>query len=1405
MLKKISITALFCAVAFSAMADCPEWKSNALNKWRPVKSKKAMVDGILKLTDFGKDSSIRLGGLDITTADAAGIEIEYRAKNLPAKTTGQVFFIGEDHKYRGPFYLNNLKSDYQWRTVKLTPMNLRDPGQWTSIDKVATLRIDFMDQEGLDGSVIEVKRIAVTPKNIAPAATDTNSAAAAEYIWSGDKLSAWRGVRCKTELRGDVLVLSNIKRDCNIHVSNLAIKAADYEGIDFTYRASATPVKTNGQVFFKGDSGKYLGPFYLHTLKADGQWHTLKLRSGNLNNKAAWATAGTITYLRIDPMDQAGEANTVIEIKDIRVVPKADSGNKQNFNGVTLLRIPPVKKKPVIDGSFSAAEWSDTSTQFGGVSNLNGMLMWRWTVFFIGYDEEYLYFAQRSILPPKPMKITPEDRVELQIAFPGYPLNKIIFNSLGEGKLPAGTQLKSWYDKDDFWTSEMAIPLAGLGVKKINFDSAGKLQMIRHYRNVDETVSFHAASHRNPHAVFIPDADAPRVSFENLWLNFGRPGSSYRASWNVKNTTGSSKDVVFDIVMTSLEQPRVISKVSTLKPGAAESVQMGGQWGWDVIRHMRAEIRDSKSSKIYFQRYFHWDIAKVVRWRDPDPPYQFKIAVYPSYKRLRAIVSCPMRKKLDKIAAPEIKLQDAAGQTVAALPTVRRADGYLYDGALPELAEGEYKVIATFKNPQGKEETHSDRFTVKTFPWQNLNLGKDRIIVPPFKPLQVSGNTIRALQTGFKESVNGFWDAIYALDENILAAPVEFLINGQPLEAVAQRTLETSPDLVVTETDLTGGDLRLTLRREYEQDGFCKVYFKFNPVRPVTVKSMELKFPVKKSIAQYYFASGRNIRMNSKGAIPDADGMAFDSTKGGAAYPFLSGFRPYIWLGEYRKGLAYVCETPRYWGRAAGKPAQSITVQGDKAYFTLHMASAPVTYDKPCEIVMAFQPTPVKPRPAGSHEYITPVGPEYKVYPGAVGSVAVLPHNSVFFRYEDGMYVPPNNDWSFVEFAVRGEWKTEAEINEFVSNYFKRNNLSPKQFSMLRGPHSWWAKCPMDRYLRETAKSLKNARYKAIYGNARILSHTWEEFEVYADEWDLREWRPPRELNEFSTEPVPSFVDFTLHQLREELKHGLTGMYYDNIFEGLVRDPVTSAAFEEADGTLRPAFGIFRLRELVKRTAVFLHKSGVSYNGSPAIMLHMTDCPIIPVLSFAGLQLDWEMNFGGNVYQERFPLHYGIAASTGAQAGVNPQVLIDAKGCDGDSARVVKSAMAMAFIYNIISHSIGSEGKPLSKSPFYHEAMSKIFAHGYGRRDNVLYAGVDPANPVKITPATVKATTVKRADGGVLLLVGNLDGNTTARIDAGTLSKGEAVDLMSGQVIGQGGIYDLAIDKESFAVIFIKP
>ena len=181
------------------------------------------------------------------------------------------------------------------------------------------------------------------------------------------------------------------------------------------------------------------------------------------------------------------------------------------------------------------------------------------------------------------------------------------------------------------------------------------------------------------------------------------------------------------------------------------------------------------------------------------------------------------------------------------------------------------------------------------------------------------------------------------------------------------------------------------------------------------------------------------------------------------------------------------------------------------------------------------------------------------------------------------------------------------------------------------------------------------------------------------------------------------------------------------------------------------------------------------------------------------------MNFGGNTYQERFPLHYGIAASTGAQAGVNPQVLIDAKGCDGDSAKVIRSAMAMTFVYNIIAHSIGFEGKPLNKSPFYKEAMNKLFANGYGKRDNVLYAGVDPDNPVRIAPATVKATTVKRADGGVLLLIGNLAGDANARIDASKITKGEAVDLMSNKVIGSGGVYNINVAKESFAIVLIKP
>jgi len=1397
MLKKILLFTSIVALALAAAANVPQYQGKALNALRPVRLKKSLQGDLLQLTRFGKDSSLRLHGLQLTTADSCTVEFEYRAKNLPAKTTGQLFILGENNQIIARFNLPSLQGDNKFHILKFTAKDLERAAAAGNTRKITGLRLDLMDQSDTGNTLIELKRLAFIGKT-------TAASTVAPEVWNGKKLQTFRAVRCKAGLVDDALLLSAFKRDSNINVRGLALKSADYIGVAFTYRAKNTPQKTQGQLYIINEKGKYIRLGYIPSLKADNQYHTVRIVNPLLMNQQQ-----TISGLRLDIMDDADAGNSTVEIKDITLLPavndqQSSANTKLNFYGKTLLRVPPVKSKPVIDGKFTSHEWRDCSMQFGGISGNNGLMMYRWTEFFVGYDNDFFYFAHRSMLPPPPMKITLQDTLELQIAFPGAPLKKIKIDSAGNGKLLPGTLLKSFFASDNFWTTEMAIPLSALGVKKIQYGKPGKLQMIRHFQNAEEVVSFHAASRGNAFAEFIPDNDAPLVSFPTLWRNYGAPSSSYQITWNAVNNTNREQNVFYDIQITSQEQPRLIATGSKLAPGKRNGANYRGILTWDFIRHLRAEVRDPETGKIYFQRYFAWGADGITRWRDPNPPYQFKIAVYPTYQRLRALLSCPLAEKLNKVSNLEIQLADLDHKVLATFPTVRRKDGFLVDAPLPALADGEYQLIARFKNQQGKIEELSEKFAIKKFPWQNLNLGKERIIVPPFRPLQVKDRRITALLTAYNESPDGWWDEIYALDENILAQPVEFLINNQKFTVTAQRTLETSPDLVIRETDLIYKELKLTLRREYEQDGFCKVYFKFAPEKPFRIDTLTLKFPLKKSIAKNYFAAGRTIRMNNKGFIPDKTGIAFASNSSNAVTGSLNGFRPYIWLGEYRKGLAYVCESPRYWGRATGKPSQTITVGNNSVDLNLYIIDQPVVYDKPCEIVMAFQATPVKNRAAGSQAYITPAPHENRV-PAGAKAMAVLSHNFCYFRYEDGLYVPPNNDWSFIEFIQQGKWQTEAEARAFIRDYFKRNNLHPRQYSLLRGPNNWCANCPMEKYMFDAAKKFKNASLRIIYGNGRVISHTWKEFDVFADEWDMRTWRPERALNEFSVEPVPSFVDFTLYQLREELKHGINGMYYDNIFESLVRDPVNTAAWEDADGTLHPAFGIFASREMVKRTAVMLHKAGKSFNGTPPIVLHMTDCPLIPVLSFAGLQLDWEMNFGNDTYQQRFPLSYGINASTGAQAGTSPMVIIDINGCGGDSAKVIRSAIAMTFIYNITNHSFTINGDPLAKAPFYYQTLEQLYRHGFGKSDTVLIPALDPANPAKIEPASVKATIARCSDGNILLLIGNLDKKTTARIDIRSLTRGEAVDLLTNKTVGKGGIYNVNIDDEAYALVLVKP
>ena len=1078
----------------------------------------------------------------------------------------------------------------------------------------------------------------------------------------------------------------------------------------------------------------------------------------------------------------------------------------------TILRLPPAKRKPVIDGVMSEGEWINASHQFGAISEFTGGITLRWVDFWFGYDDENIYFAQRSVLPPKTMKLSDRNEAEIQLRFPGSPVRTVSFNPKGAGKLPEGTKVAN-KQTGKFWISEASIPLKSLGVKAIPYGQECGLQMTRKFVDQDEIASWHKPTERHPDGTWVPEKDIPGVGFRTLWTHLARPGISHRPTWVIDNRTARPQKLLCRSEVTGKDVPPHRER-TTLEaaPHRNEAWVTSGIWETTVPRTLWAEIVDAETGKVYFRRSFLFNVGGSRKWVEPDPPFRLEIGNFPSYKRLRFLLTCPSRTKLKNIQDQQFTLRGEDGKEITRFTPKLRADGWFYDGPLPDLPEGVYHIVAEFKNPKGETEKLSDHFAVKHFEWEGLNLGKDRIVIPPFKPLQAKDGEIKALQTGFKEAGNGFWDAIYALDENILAKPVEFVIDGKPFETVAEREIETSPDLVIRETDLRYKTLKLTVRREYEQDGFCKITLKFDPEKPFRITTLDLNIPLKKSVAQYFTVFDNRARFNTNRKIPENPGTVMKSSSGGKSFqfPYLKGFYPYFWLGEYQKGLSFCCENPHCWGRKPGTASQEITVDEDAVRLRLHLAAIPRVYKKGESIVTAFQPTPVKPRPARSAQYLRPrpfgihdVVPDEELPtlapPPDARYYFLAPRWYLFARYRDGVCSVPNDDWSFVRMAREAKWKSNEEVKNFLREYYKRNNLDPNAFSK-NNPTSWMANCPMEKYMLALAQDI---RYNAMlfpYGNPRELMTDWPEFEVYGDEWRKSPWRK-RVNSSYAAEPSPSYIDFMIYNIRARLREGLIdGYYYDMITAYQVDNPVISEAQEMSNGLIRPVWGIFSLRELVKRTAVMMYQEKKDFCGYAPLWLHMTGAPFVPVLSFAGIQVDWEMNFSTMVYQKRFPIEYAICNSTGAQAGVYPTGILNFRGVpEEDFDRIARSAIATCFVYHV------DPGFKQAAPQWFRPMLDKIYEFGYGKEDTVVIPAFAPENPVTVTPDRVKATVAKRADGALLLRIGNLGEAAEAEFDLHGLAKGEATDLMTGKKLGSGGRFKLPIKDYDFALVEVRP
>ena len=102
------------------------------------------------------------------------------------------------------------------------------------------------------------------------------------------------------------------------------------------------------------------------------------------------------------------------------------------------------------------------------------------------------------------------------------------------------------------------------------------------------------------------------------------------------------------------------------------------------------------------------------------------------------------------------------------------------------------------------------------------------------------------------------------------------------------------------------------------------------------------------------------------------------------------------------------------------------------------------------------------------------------------------------------------------------------------------------------------------------------------------------------------------------------------------------------------------------------------MRELAKRTFQYMNERGMV----PITMPHMTSTSILPMLSFATVQYDWEWKYSEGDVQGRFPREYIQLVSNGDLAGTWP-VLLGEHGAQENDPWTQRTYAAVCLVHEM--------------------------------------------------------------------------------------------------------------------------
>ncbi|HJN16161.1 MAG TPA: hypothetical protein QGH10_11740 [Armatimonadota bacterium] len=915
--------------------------------------------------------------------------------------------------------------------------------------------------------------------------------------------------------------------------------------------------------------------------------------------------------------------------------------------------VPIMAEAPVIDGRVETEEWR-VSAGFSGLA-MNGQLERRQARAYVGATDDTFYFALCSQLPDDgeilaqvavdTLKVVYDDSVEAWIdPTPGAEsgeMFQMLANAVGKRGYKhhgRGTTREDPAWKGDWrlangfhyneWHCEIAVPIDQIAPGRKADQGTWGINLCRNWKQDWAFSSISGGAYAPEGLVFTLVDGAPAIHHQTQ----GDPLTGrIDTALELHNPADQPVTLSTEFKITRDLMPE-LATTETITLAAGETKRVGLQAQDESTRqfHLSLRVTSEDGAATHYERTYAWKAAEAWTWtvaKTDALPIDIQHAYYPYLNRMRVQadvsnlaenatlekLTCVVRRKGETKAIKSVAFDEFAGprQEIA------------FD--LPPL-EGEYELAATAEGDNVPEGELVKEFERTVYEWEGLGLGTSDEVYPPFTPIEVEGKRVSTVLRDHTMNDEGLWDQVTAAGEDLLGAPMYF-IGLSALGALDLRVTGQEANEVVCEASRDGASVTST----WDYDGMMRVDLE---LAPGDIDELTLVIGLRPEHATMLHAMGDGIRNTLYEMVPEGTGVVWTSERV-QANDLPANFCSYIYVGTPKRGLCWFAENDAGWGWDPSTPNVTITRSPSFVQVTIDLINQPTTITEPRTITFGLQAAPVKPmlgdwRYRWKRDNYTLLGTDINWF--ALGNC--------------GAVYPAKKDLYLWEMLKRGN--TEDLTDEEIDTVIERGR---PYFAPYNREEPW------ERHVRYNLRGRRDKEMVLYYNRASY--QLADEFQTFKDEWGLTDYRTVGKgdgIGEIKIVPTDSYIDHALYWYGKAFDvAGSKGVYWDNwFFVGSYNTRMTPA-YARDDGSIMPSTGVWGLRELAKRTFVYLNERG----DFPITMAHMTSTNILPMLSFCTVQYDWEWKYSQGDVQHRFPREYIQLVTTGELAGAWPVLLQD--------------------------------------------------------------------------------------------------------------------------------------------------